>query len=88
MANRTLDLTDDVVAYVHRYGVREHPVLARLRERTAPMEMANMQIGPDQGAFMATIVRLVTPVPPFERPHQNGTLPALGQQRRDVRCPA
>ena len=59
MANRTLDLTDDVVAYVHRYGVREHPVLARLRERTAPMEMANMQIGPDQGAFMAQIVRLL-----------------------------
>jgi len=59
MANRTLDLTDDVVDYVRRYGVREHEVLARLRERTAPMEMANMQIGPDQGAFMATIVRLV-----------------------------
>ena len=59
MANRTLDLTDDVVAYVHRYGVREHKVLARLRERTAPMEMANMQIGPDQGAFMALVVRLI-----------------------------
>ena len=59
MANRTLDLTDDVVAYVHRFGVREHPVLGRLRERTAPMEMANMQIGPDQGAFMAQIVRLL-----------------------------
>jgi hypothetical protein len=37
---------------------------------------------------VATIVRLVTPVPPFERPHQNGTLPALRQQRRDVRCGA
>ena len=59
MANRTLDLTDAVVDYVRRYGVREPGVLARLRERTAPMEMANMQIGPDQGAFMATIVRLV-----------------------------
>jgi O-methyltransferase len=59
MANRTLDLTDAVVDYVRRYGVREPDVLARLRERTAPMEMANMQIGPDQGAFMATIVRLV-----------------------------
>ena len=59
MANRTLDLTDAVVDYVRRYGVREPDVLARLRERTAPMEMANMQIGPDQGAFMATVVRLV-----------------------------
>jgi predicted O-methyltransferase YrrM len=61
MANRTLNLTDDLVAYVHRYGVREHPVLARLRERTAPMAESTMQIGPDQGAFMAMVVRLVRP---------------------------
>lgn len=59
MSNRTLNLTDDLVDYVHRLGVREHPVLARLREETAPMEMAQMQIGPDQGAFMALLVRLM-----------------------------
>ena len=59
MANRTLQLTDDLVAYIHRYGVREHPALARLRERTAPMPNANMQIGPDQGAFMALLVKLI-----------------------------
>jgi predicted O-methyltransferase YrrM len=59
MSNRTINLSDDVVAYVHRYGVREHPVLAALRERTAPMPEHNMQIGPDQGAFMALLVRLI-----------------------------
>ena len=58
MANRTLDLTDDLVAYVHRVGVREHPVLAALRDRTAPLPEHNMQIGPDQGAFMAMLVRI------------------------------
>jgi predicted O-methyltransferase YrrM len=58
MANRTLDLTDELVAYVHRVGVREHPVLAALRERTAPLPEHNMQIGPDQGAFMAMLVRI------------------------------
>lgn len=58
MANRTLNLTDDLVGYVNRYGVREHPVLAGLRERTAPMPERNMQIGPDQGAFMALLVKL------------------------------
>ena len=58
MANRTLTLTDELVDYVHRYGVREHPVLARLRERTAPLPESNMQIGPDQGAFMAMLVKL------------------------------
>jgi predicted O-methyltransferase YrrM len=59
MAGRTINLTDEVVAYVHRYGVREHPVLAALRERTAPLPQHNMQIGPDQGAFMAQLVRLM-----------------------------
>ena len=59
MANRTLNLTDDVVAYIHRYGVREHPVLARLRERTASLPEHDMQIGPEQGAFMALLVRLM-----------------------------
>ena len=59
MANRTLLLTDDVVEYIHRYGVREHPVLARLRERTASLPEHDMQIGPEQGAFMALLVRLM-----------------------------
>ncbi|MCA1588440.1 MAG: class I SAM-dependent methyltransferase [Chloroflexi bacterium] len=59
MANRTLTLTDEIVDYVRRLGVREHPVLARLREETAPMPMSQMQIGPDQGAFMALLVRLI-----------------------------
>lgn len=59
MSNRTINLTDEVVDYVHRYGVREHPVLAALRERTAPMARASMQIGPEQGAFMAMLVKLM-----------------------------
>jgi predicted O-methyltransferase YrrM len=59
MANRTLNLTDDLIGYVHKYGVREHPVLAKLRERTAVLPEHNMQIGPEQGAFMALLVRLI-----------------------------
>ena len=59
MSNRTLNLTDDLLAYVRRHGVREHPVLARLREDTAQMPMAQMQIAPEQGAFMALLVQLV-----------------------------
>lgn len=58
MSNRTLNLTDDLVAYVRRYGVREHPVLADLRERTAAMPEHDMQIAPEQGAFMGLLVRL------------------------------
>ena len=59
MSNRTINLTDDVVDYVRRVGVREHAALARLREETEPMPMAVMQIAPEQGAFMALLVQLI-----------------------------
>jgi len=59
MSNRTISMTDEVVDYVRRVGVREHPALARLREETAGMPMAQMQIAPEQGAFMAMLVQLI-----------------------------
>lgn len=58
MSNRTLTLTDDLVDYVHRVGLRENPVLARLREDTSVMPNAQMQIAPEQGAFMGLLVQL------------------------------
>jgi predicted O-methyltransferase YrrM len=58
MSNRTLTLTDDLVDYVRRVGLREHPVLAHLRAETAGMPNASMQIAPEQGAFMALLVQL------------------------------
>lgn len=58
MSNRTLTLTDDLVEYVRRVGLREHPVLARLRAEIADMPNASMQIAPEQGAFMALLVLL------------------------------
>ncbi|HET9539003.1 MAG TPA: class I SAM-dependent methyltransferase, partial [Candidatus Limnocylindria bacterium] len=45
--------------YIQRVGVREHPVLARLRARTATMANAQMQISPDEGAFLQMLVRLL-----------------------------
>lgn len=59
MSNRTLNLTDELVTYVRTLGVREHPVLAELRESTANMPEHSMQIAPEQGAFMALLVRLM-----------------------------
>jgi predicted O-methyltransferase YrrM len=52
VANRTIEMTDDVYAYLVKYGVDEAPILARLREETAKLPTAMMQIGPEQGAFM------------------------------------
>jgi predicted O-methyltransferase YrrM len=57
--SRLLPLSDALQAYVFEHGVREHPVLAELRAATDGMPHAGMQIGPDQGAFMAMLVRLL-----------------------------
>jgi caffeoyl-CoA O-methyltransferase len=56
---RTLGLGEALFDYVARHGAREHPVLADLRAATRPMRHAGMQIGPDQGAFMAMLVKLL-----------------------------
>src|SRR5262245_47708514 len=59
MSTRTLSVTDDIQRYLVEHSVRENDVLARLRAVTAGMENSNMQIGPDQGQFMALLARLI-----------------------------
>ena len=54
MAGRTLTLTDNVYDYLLKYGVREPPILARLREATRQIPDSNMQIGADQGPVSYT----------------------------------
>lgn len=46
-----------LVDYVHERTVRETDVLRRLREETAEHPKSEMQIAPDQGQFMAVLVR-------------------------------
>ena len=45
--------------YAVQVGVREPEVLGRLRRETAAMPSAAMQISPDQGQFMALLVKLL-----------------------------
>jgi caffeoyl-CoA O-methyltransferase len=59
LANRTLNLDDALYAYVLAHSLREHPAQAALREATRAHPNAAMQIGPEQGQFMALLVRLV-----------------------------
>ncbi len=59
MANRNLTITEPLTEYLLEVGTREPEVLRRLRDETAPLAQSNMQIGPDQGAFMAMLVRLM-----------------------------
>lgn len=58
MSNRTLNLTDSLYDYVLSHSLREHPAQAALREATRDHERATMQISPEQGQFMAMLVKL------------------------------
>ena len=57
--SRLMNVTPDLLAYINKVGVREHPVQVRCREETAKLPMSMMQIGPDQGAFMALVAKLI-----------------------------
>jgi caffeoyl-CoA O-methyltransferase len=59
MANKTMGISDDLAAYIVGVGTREPDVLARLREETAVIPQHNMQIAPEQGAFLALLVELI-----------------------------
>src|SRR5271155_5833900 len=59
MSRRRLNVDDEVYDYVLRNSLREHPVLAELREATTAHQYAGMQIPPEQGQFMALLVRLL-----------------------------
>jgi len=57
--SRQITLSDDLLAYLQAVSLREPESLCRLREETARLPMAGMQISPDQGQFMALLVRLI-----------------------------
>jgi caffeoyl-CoA O-methyltransferase len=59
MTNKTITLTDALYGYLQGVSLREPEVLRRLREETARMPNANMQIAPEQGQFMGLLTRLV-----------------------------
>ncbi len=59
MSNRTLNLTDRLYDYVLAVSLREPPLLARLREETAKLPDAEMQISPEQGQLMAFLAELI-----------------------------
>ena len=60
MANDTLNLTGQLYEYYRAHAFVEPPVLAELRAETAMLGgEANMQIAPEQGAFMAMVACLM-----------------------------
>lgn len=59
MSNRTLNLTEAVYDYLLDVSLRETDTMRELREETAPRSDANMQISPEQGQFMALLIKLL-----------------------------
>ena len=59
MSNRTITVDDRLYDYLLGASLREADVLRRLRAETQAMPNATMQISPEQGQFMALLVKLV-----------------------------
>src|SRR3546814_10876780 len=59
MSDHTLSLSDLLYRYLRDVSLREPELLRRLRAETQRLEMARMQISPEQGQFMRLVAMLV-----------------------------
>jgi len=56
---KSLEISDKLMGYLHSVSLKESEVAARLREETAQLPSANMQIAPEQGQFMAWLLEVM-----------------------------
>lgn len=59
MSHTHTNLTGELAEYLRRISLREPDVMRRLRERTASVPEARMQITPEQGQFMQLLVQML-----------------------------
>jgi predicted O-methyltransferase YrrM len=59
MSNRTIQIDDKIYDYLLSVSLEEHEVLKNLREITSSMPGSMMQIAPDQGQFMAMLIKVI-----------------------------
>ena len=59
MSNQTIQLDQKLYEYLLSISLREAPILKNLRVATAALPSANMQIAPEQGQFMALLVKIM-----------------------------
>lgn len=59
MTRSSLNLSPEIIDYIIAANPREHPALEKCRLDTAQIPNSQMQISPEQGAFMAFLIRLI-----------------------------
>ena len=59
MSKQTLGLEQNLYDYLLSVSLREPTILTQLRQETAQMPRSIMQISPEQGQFMALLVKLI-----------------------------
>ena len=59
MTKQTTGLEKTLAEYIQSISLREPDILRQLREETAKLSMAQMQISPEQGQLMALLVQLM-----------------------------
>lgn len=59
MTRQSIQITDELLDYIHTSNPPEHEVLTKCRLETANHVRSNMQISPEQGAFMSFMIRLI-----------------------------
>jgi predicted O-methyltransferase YrrM len=59
MSKQTLGLEQNLYNYLLSVSLREAEILTKLRRETAQMPMSQMQISPEQGQFMALLIKLL-----------------------------
>lgn len=59
MSLNSVALTPDLMAYVERFGFREHPILKKLREGNQTLENRGYQINPEVAHLLGFLVTLM-----------------------------
>jgi caffeoyl-CoA O-methyltransferase len=59
MSRTVTPVTPDLAEYVRSVTLREPELLARLRDETAALPNAQMQVAPEQGQFLGLLIRML-----------------------------
>jgi predicted O-methyltransferase YrrM len=59
MSRFSINLSEEVLKYLHSVSLREDAILQQLREETSSHRWGAMQISPEQGQFMGLLLKII-----------------------------